>query len=34
VFDATLLMLPDTSHGAQSQYADAFLANARLFLNR
>jgi pimeloyl-ACP methyl ester carboxylesterase len=32
--DATLLMLPDTSHGAQSQYADVFLANARLFLNR
>jgi pimeloyl-ACP methyl ester carboxylesterase len=31
--DATLLMLPDASHGAQSQYADIFLANARLFLN-
>jgi pimeloyl-ACP methyl ester carboxylesterase len=32
--DATLLMLPDASHGAQSQYADVFLANARVFLNR
>jgi pimeloyl-ACP methyl ester carboxylesterase len=31
--DATLLVLPDASHGAQSQYADVFLANARLFLN-
>jgi len=32
--DATLLMLPDASHGAQSQHSDIFLANARLFLNR
>jgi pimeloyl-ACP methyl ester carboxylesterase len=31
--DATLLMLPDASHGAQSQHSDVFLANARLFLN-
>ncbi len=31
--DATLLMLPDASHGAQSQHADVFLANAHLFLN-
>ncbi len=31
--DARLLMLPDASHGAQSQHADVFLANARLFLN-
>ena len=31
--DATLLILPDASHGAQSQHADVFLANARLFLN-
>jgi pimeloyl-ACP methyl ester carboxylesterase len=31
--DATLLMLPDASHGAQSQHAEIFLANARLFLN-
>jgi pimeloyl-ACP methyl ester carboxylesterase len=30
--DATLLMLPDASHGAQSQHADVFLDNARLFL--
>jgi pimeloyl-ACP methyl ester carboxylesterase len=30
--DAILLMLPDASHGAQSQYADVFLANAKLFL--
>jgi pimeloyl-ACP methyl ester carboxylesterase len=30
--DATLLMLPDASHGAQSQHAEVFLANARLFL--
>ena len=30
---ATLLMLPDASHGAQSQHSDVFLANARLFLN-
>jgi pimeloyl-ACP methyl ester carboxylesterase len=32
--DATLLMLPDASHGAQSQHAEIFLATARLFLNR
>ena len=31
--DARLLMLPDASHGAQSQHADVFLANARLFLD-
>jgi pimeloyl-ACP methyl ester carboxylesterase len=31
--DATLLMLPDASHGAQSQHAEVFLAIARLFLN-
>jgi pimeloyl-ACP methyl ester carboxylesterase len=31
--DATLLVLPDASHGAQSQHADVFLANAHLFLN-
>lgn len=31
--DATLLMFPDASHGAQSQHAQVFLANARLFLN-
>jgi pimeloyl-ACP methyl ester carboxylesterase len=31
--DATLLMLPDASHAAQSQHAEVFLANARLFLN-
>jgi pimeloyl-ACP methyl ester carboxylesterase len=31
--DATLLMLPDASHGAQSQHSEVFLANARLFLN-
>jgi pimeloyl-ACP methyl ester carboxylesterase len=31
--DATLLMLPDASHGAQSQHAEVFLANARLFLD-
>jgi pimeloyl-ACP methyl ester carboxylesterase len=30
--DATLLMLPDASHGAQSQHAEIFLTNARLFL--
>jgi pimeloyl-ACP methyl ester carboxylesterase len=30
--DARLLVLPDASHGAHSQYADVFLANARLFL--
>jgi pimeloyl-ACP methyl ester carboxylesterase len=31
--NATLLMLPDASHGAQSQHSDVFLTNARLFLN-
>jgi len=30
---ATLLLLPDASHGAQSQYAEVFLANALMFLN-
>ena len=30
--DARLLILPDASHGAQSQHAEVFLANARLFL--
>lgn len=30
---STLLLLPDASHGAQSQHADVFLTNARLFLN-
>jgi pimeloyl-ACP methyl ester carboxylesterase len=30
--DAILVMLPDASHGAQSQYADVFLANAKVFL--
>jgi pimeloyl-ACP methyl ester carboxylesterase len=30
--DARLLVLPDASHGAQSQHAEVFLANARLFL--
>jgi pimeloyl-ACP methyl ester carboxylesterase len=33
LFNATLLMLPDASHGAQSQHAEIFLATARLFLN-
>jgi pimeloyl-ACP methyl ester carboxylesterase len=31
--DARLLILPDASHGVQSQHSDVFLANARLFLN-
>jgi pimeloyl-ACP methyl ester carboxylesterase len=31
--DAILLVLPDASHGAQSQYAEVFLANAQLFLS-
>ena len=31
--NATLLMFADASHGAQSQHAEVFLANARLFLN-
>jgi pimeloyl-ACP methyl ester carboxylesterase len=31
--EATLLMFPDASHGAQSQHADVFLANAKLFLS-
>ena len=30
--DAILLMLPDASHGAQSQHAELFLATARVFL--
>lgn len=30
---ATLLILPDASHGAQSQHANVFLANARIFLS-
>jgi hypothetical protein len=33
IVNAGLLMLPDASHGAQSQHAEVFLANARLFLN-
>jgi pimeloyl-ACP methyl ester carboxylesterase len=31
--DAILLMLSDASHAAQSQHAEVFLANARLFLD-
>jgi pimeloyl-ACP methyl ester carboxylesterase len=31
--DAILLILPDASHAVQSQHAEVFLANARLFLN-
>jgi pimeloyl-ACP methyl ester carboxylesterase len=31
--EATLLMFPDASHGAQSQHSDVFLTNARLFLD-
>jgi pimeloyl-ACP methyl ester carboxylesterase len=31
--NATLLMFPDASHGSQSQHAEVFLSNARLFLN-
>ena len=31
--DAQLLMYPDASHGAHSQYADVFVAYARLFLD-
>jgi pimeloyl-ACP methyl ester carboxylesterase len=31
--DARLLILPDASHAVQSQHAEVFLANARLFLN-
>jgi len=31
--DARLLMLPDASHGAPSQHAELFLADARLLLN-
>jgi pimeloyl-ACP methyl ester carboxylesterase len=31
--DAQLVMYPDASHGAHSQYADTFLAYGRLFLN-
>jgi pimeloyl-ACP methyl ester carboxylesterase len=33
ICDARLLMLPDASHAVQSQHAEVFLANARLFLN-
>jgi pimeloyl-ACP methyl ester carboxylesterase len=31
--NATLLMFPDASHGAQSQHVEVFLGNARPFLN-
>jgi pimeloyl-ACP methyl ester carboxylesterase len=31
--DAQLVMYPDASHGAQSQYAKVFLQHARLFLD-
>jgi pimeloyl-ACP methyl ester carboxylesterase len=31
--NARLLILPDASHAVQSQHAEVFLANARLFLN-
>jgi pimeloyl-ACP methyl ester carboxylesterase len=31
--NAQLIMYPDASHGAQSQYAEVFLEHARLFLN-
>lgn len=31
--NAQLIMYPDASHGAQSQYAEIFLEHARLFLN-
>lgn len=31
--NAQLIMYPDASHGAQSQHAESFLENARLFLN-
>jgi len=31
--DARLLILPDASHSVQSQHAEVFVANARLFLN-
>jgi pimeloyl-ACP methyl ester carboxylesterase len=31
--NAQLIMYPDASHGAYSQYAENFLENARLFLN-
>jgi pimeloyl-ACP methyl ester carboxylesterase len=31
--NAALLVFPDASHGAQSQHAEVFLANARLFLD-
>jgi pimeloyl-ACP methyl ester carboxylesterase len=31
--DARLLVFPDASHGAQSQHAEVFLVNARLFLD-
>jgi pimeloyl-ACP methyl ester carboxylesterase len=32
--NAQLIMYPDASHGAHSQYADVFLKHARLFLNQ
>ena len=32
--DAHLVMYPDASHGAQSQYAEEFLEHARRFLSR
>ena len=31
--NAQLIMYPDASHGAYSQYAENFLENGRLFLN-
>jgi len=31
--NAQLIMYPDASHGAQSQYAEVFLEHARLFLS-
>jgi pimeloyl-ACP methyl ester carboxylesterase len=31
--NAQLIVYPDASHGAYSQYAENFLENARLFLN-
>jgi pimeloyl-ACP methyl ester carboxylesterase len=31
--NAQIVMYPDASHGAFSQYAENFLENARLFLN-
>jgi pimeloyl-ACP methyl ester carboxylesterase len=32
--NAQLIMDPDASHGAQSEYADIFLEHARLLLGR